>query len=82
MFNHVEQLRPVLADAGDVVAFVQAGFVGTWGEFYYTDSFGKPGTTLTNQNILDRRTLIEKLLDVVPNGVPGSSTIAESFIIS
>lgn len=37
---HIAQLAPILADNADVIAVVQAGFIGRWGEWYYTDWFG------------------------------------------
>jgi len=36
---HIHQLAPVLNAGADVVAAVQAGFVGRWGEWYYTRNF-------------------------------------------
>lgn len=67
--NQVEQLRPVVAKNADVIAFWQAGFVGTWGEWYYTDSFGFPSDNLSTRNVQDRRSLIAKLVDVAA-GIP------------
>ena len=34
VLRHLEQLRPVLHAERDVIAFVQAGFVGAWGEWH------------------------------------------------
>ncbi len=31
---HIEQLKPVLQRNGDVIAFLQAGFIGAWGEWH------------------------------------------------
>ncbi len=31
---HIEQLKPLLAEHADVIAFLQAGFVGAWGEWH------------------------------------------------
>lgn len=36
---HLDQLRPLLYKHRDVIAVVQAGFIGIWGEWYYTDHF-------------------------------------------
>lgn len=36
---HIGQLAPLLNDNADVIAAVQAGFVGQWGEWYYSDHF-------------------------------------------
>jgi hypothetical protein len=37
--EHIAQLKPVLQDNADVIAFFQAGFVGAWGE-WHTSSNG------------------------------------------
>lgn len=34
VLGHIEQLKPVLAANADVIAFLQAGFVGAWGEWH------------------------------------------------
>jgi hypothetical protein len=36
---HIDQLEPVLRANIDVIAAMQAGFIGVWGEWYYTDHF-------------------------------------------
>ena len=36
---HIEQLGPLLTQHADVIAILQAGFIGVWGEWYYTDHF-------------------------------------------
>jgi hypothetical protein len=40
VLQHLAQLKPVLAEGADVIAVVQMGLIGTWGENYYTDYFG------------------------------------------
>lgn len=40
MYRQMEQLKPVLAECADVIACVQAGFIGVWGEWYYSYQFG------------------------------------------
>ena len=40
VLNHIVQLKPVLTENADVIACVQLGFIGIWGENYYTDYFG------------------------------------------
>ncbi|WP_067497369.1 DUF4832 domain-containing protein [Actinoplanes sp. TFC3] len=37
--RHLAQLGPILKDNADVLAAVQAGLVGRWGEWYYTQNF-------------------------------------------
>jgi len=44
---------------------VQMGFVGGYGEWYYTDWFGNKGIT-TTQNLLDRKSIINTFLSELP----------------
>lgn len=62
---HLEQIRPLFEEFVDVIAFVQAGFIGSWGEWYYTTQteFGLPGTT---PNYGNRGAVLNKLLEVIP----------------
>ena len=44
VLRHIEQLKPLLQQNSDVILVVQAGFIGAWGEWYYTDYFAfSPG---------------------------------------
>ena len=55
---HIGQLKPVFQENGDVMAFVQAGFIGAWGEWH---------TSSNNLTTVDNRTRIrDALLDAVP----------------
>eukprot|EP00058_Branchiostoma_floridae_P023910 XP_002609400.1 hypothetical protein BRAFLDRAFT_124621 [Branchiostoma floridae] len=70
--RHVAQLKPYLQANGDVIAVVQAGFIGTWGEWYYSDhystlnSVGNP-IVVTDDDWARRVTLLDAVLDAVPN---------------
>ncbi|MCB9162987.1 MAG: DUF4832 domain-containing protein [Flavobacteriales bacterium] len=66
VLQHIAQLEPVLRAHSDVIAFVQAGFIGTWGEWYYTDHFGFPPTESDWQ---DRQDVVEALLAALPDGI-------------
>lgn len=59
--GHLDQLKPILEENKDVIAFVQAGFVGAWGEWYYTTN---QLTTPANKKIL-----LDKLLATFPKEV-------------
>jgi len=48
VINHINQLYPTLNQYADVITAVEAGFIGVWGEWYYTDNF----TTGSNMNNL------------------------------
>ena len=59
--RHLEQLKPVLQQNSDVIYVVQAGFLGVWGEWYYSNQgigYKIPAAT--------RTALIDALLDAVP----------------
>jgi hypothetical protein len=72
VLNHITQLKPVLHENADVIACVQLGFIGTWGEQYYSDFFGDAsnnggqGNKLTDNNWKDRIEVIKAMLDAVP----------------
>jgi hypothetical protein len=56
VLQHLDQLQPVLRENSDVLAFLEAGFVGTWGEWHHS----------TN-NLLDHaREIVDKILNVLP----------------
>lgn len=56
--QHLDQLKPIFEANGDVIAFVQAGFIGPWGEWH------------NSTNGLDadanKKKVLEKLLSVLP----------------
>lgn len=62
---HIQQLKPVLQANADVIATVQVGFVGAWGEWYYTDYFGDENNISSSQ-MQDRKAVVDALLDVLP----------------
>ena len=64
VLRHVEQLKPLLPKNADVIFVLQAGFVGVWGEWYYTENFiMDPGSDADYQ---PRRRLTDALLDALP----------------
>jgi hypothetical protein len=67
MLAHIQQLNPFLQANQDVIALVQAGFIGIWGEWYYTTFFGDPNAgPLTAVNFADRLEVTDSLLAAVP----------------
>ncbi|MEJ2903083.1 DUF4832 domain-containing protein [Pedobacter panaciterrae] len=72
VLSHIAQLKPVLTENADVIACIQLGFIGTWGENYYTDFFGDASmnggqeSKLTDQNWRDRVEVLKALLAAVP----------------
>ena len=64
VLGHIAQLRPLLQRYGAVICVLQAGFVGVWGEWYYTDHFGFEPVTETDY--APRRRVLDALLDALP----------------
>lgn len=62
--RHVAQLKPIFQEFEDIIYVVQYGFVGSWGEGYYTDNYGM--NPRTDADYLSRRQLMDALLDAVP----------------
>ncbi|TWH71777.1 DUF4832 domain-containing protein [Modestobacter roseus] len=70
---HIDQLTPVLRANSDVIATVQAGFIGLWGEWYYTDHFAADPANpvvLTDADWANRAAVVHALLDALPVDVP------------
>lgn len=64
VLRHVEQLKPYLQQNEDVIFVLQAGFVGAWGEWWYTSHFNfEPKTDAEYQ---PRKQLTEALLGALP----------------
>ena len=59
--THISQLTPVLRSGSDVIAVMQTGFVGVWGEWYYTTNFGFP-----NPDFDKRNKVVDGLLITLP----------------
>jgi hypothetical protein len=70
VLGHIDQLSPLLRNNADVLAFLEAGFIGAWGEWHSStnglvnerndDSDDRPSINNASRQIL------AKLLDVVP----------------
>ncbi len=58
MTRHISQLQAVLRDNADVIAVVQAGFIGAWGEWH--------SSTNGLDNAKARRIVLENLLQALP----------------
>ena len=66
ILEHIGQLAPLLRRNRDVVAVVQQGFIGAWGEGYYTDVFSTAGQAFTAQNWTNRAEVLDALLTATP----------------
>ncbi|MDO4703285.1 DUF4832 domain-containing protein [Tannerella sp.] len=58
ILRHLDQLRPVLHENKDVIAVMHAGFIGSWGEWYYS--------TNKLNNDVSRKKVLDKILDILP----------------
>jgi len=59
---HLEQLKPYLAKNADVIYVLEAGFIGSWGEWYYTTNYGNESQHVNS----NRRKVIQYLMANVP----------------
>lgn len=64
ILEHIQQLKPYFIANADVITAVQAGFIGAWGEWYYTDNFGMNPTATDYAN---RKAVVDALLLAVPS---------------
>jgi hypothetical protein len=66
VLGHLDQLKDFFSRNWDVIAVVQSGFVGAWGEGHYTQHFGNVGI-VSDTDWAHRKAIVEKLLDIVPD---------------
>ena len=65
VMRHIEQLTPLFTTYKDVIFVLQAGFIGSWGEWYYTDNFVmSPSTTA---DYAPRGRVLDALLNAMPS---------------
>ena len=60
--KHISQYKSHWQANADVIFCFQAGIVGAWGEWYYTDNFGNRQDKMNDA----RRAVVDALLDAVP----------------
>ncbi len=58
IMRHLDQLKPVLRKNKDVIAVMQAGFIGAWGEWH--------SSTNNNETVETKRAVLMKILEVLP----------------
>lgn len=56
--THINQLKPIWEENYDVIVYIEAGFIGAWGEWYYSSN--------GLNNTEDRRTVLFSILDALP----------------
>lgn len=62
--KHIKNIKPILQEYGDVIMCLQAGFVGVWGEWYYTENFVFNPETPEDHAL--RKEVIDAMLDALP----------------
>ena len=65
---HIQQLAPVLNDHRGVIHSLQAGFVGQWGEWYYSDNFASSADepwNLTDDDWANRQRVMDALQESI-----------------
>lgn len=70
VLTHINQVAPILELNKDVIACIQMGWIGVWGENYYTDYFGDasqaPNYKLEDTNWVDRIEVLNAFMTAVP----------------
>jgi len=70
VLEHIAQLAPLLKKHADVIVVLQEGFIGIWGENFYTDYFGDPGNNgpgrVMDSSWRDRNEVLHALLQALP----------------
>jgi len=64
VLRHIEQVKPILQANSDVILVLQAGFIGVWGEWYYTTNFRM--NPITEAHYAPRKRVLMALLDAMP----------------
>ncbi|KQO60334.1 DUF4832 domain-containing protein [Curtobacterium sp. Leaf261] len=70
VLGHIRQLTPILRRNADVIPTLQEGFIGLWGEGYYTDHFASDPTNpgvLTDADQAARRQVLQAELAALPS---------------
>lgn len=58
ILRHIQQLKPILQQNKDVIAVMQAGFIGAWGEWH--------SSTNGNESVQNMRAILNAILDALP----------------
>ncbi len=66
ILSHLNHLKPVLNANADIILTVQTGFIGTWGEWYYTDPDFTNVSPVGSANNANRKQVTDSLLKILP----------------
>ncbi len=61
-FNHIDAVAAMLGEYRDVIAFIQAGYLGQWGEWHSQAGGFGPANAPLLYNEADRRDIIDRIL--------------------
>ena len=61
---HISDIKPILQEYSDVIMCLQAGFVGVWGEWYYTENFEFTPSTPEEHTL--RKQVTDAMLEALP----------------
>lgn len=83
--KHLEQLKPILAQYNDTIAFFQAGFIGAWGEWHSSqggNSYGYNSLPSVTEIIADSRRaqIKDSLVANVPNDIKISFRLPNDLV--
>ena len=70
VLRHIENITPILQEFGDIIMCFQAGFVGVWGEWYYTKHF------VSNPKTPEEHALRKQVTDAMLKALPQDRQIA------
>ena len=68
VLQHIEQIKPILQAYADVIYVMEAGFVGVWGEWYYTSDqlTNFKQNPMKDSDFVSRRHVLDALLQALP----------------
>ncbi|ESO92669.1 hypothetical protein LOTGIDRAFT_162595 [Lottia gigantea] len=78
ILEHLKQLSPLVHQHEGVITALDAGFIGTWGEWFYTTYFGDPNKRdylkhpphgYSDAVLKDRKEVLMGILNAVPNSI-------------
>lgn len=70
ILSHLDQLTPFIQANADIICHWEAGLIGGWGEWAYSQNFGTTNNSfadygITAQNWADRKAVVDKILTIL-----------------
>lgn len=63
--RHIQNIKPIIQEYSDVILTFQAGFIGVWGEWYYTDNFVFVPQSEEDHKL--RKQVVDAMLEILPS---------------